>query len=628
MGTRHVRPERRLPIGGELIHPGRVSLRVWAPDHRRVATILDGARHALRDDGDGYFSGEVEGRAGSLYGFLLDDDPKLYPDPASRFQPEGPHGLSAIVDPHVYMWHDAGWAGPTAGSEVIYELHLGTFTREGTWRSAGARLAALQDLGITIVQIMPVADFPGAFGWGYDGVGWFAPTRLYGEPDDMRQFVDRAHELGLAVTLDVVYNHVGPDGNYLGAYARPYFTDRHDNDWGEAFNFDGAGADGLRTHVLANVQYWIEEFHLDGLRLDATQQIHDASEDHVIAAIARGARQAAGPRRVFLLAENESQDTRLVRPADEGGYGLDAVYNDDYHHAARVRLTGSRDAYYADYAGTVEELLACVRRGFLFQGQFYPWQEQRRGTPALDLPLSQFVTFLENHDQVANSGTGARLSQLAQPGQLRALTALTLLAPSIPLIFQGQEFGSDRPFLYFADMPEPLASQVADGRRGFLSQFVRIDVSSVPLPSDPATFDACRLDPEANPLRARVFLALHRDLLGLRRALLRAPVPQVEGATLSPHLLLLRYAAAGREDRLLVVNLGADADIMRCAEPLVAPPINRGWAIEWSSEASSYGGSGTPPLEPTRWLISGCAAVLLAATAPPSKTAVRRTGKP
>jgi maltooligosyltrehalose trehalohydrolase len=621
MPAEHIAINRRLAIGAEVVSPGRASVRVWAPDRGRITVVIDGEPTPLAREPTGYFSAEAAAAAGARYGFRLDGEEKIYPDPASRFQPDGPHELSEIVDPSAYAWQDAAWPGLPSDGHVLYELHVGTFTREGTWQAAAARLPALVDLGVTIVQVMPVADFPGRFGWGYDGVGWFAPTRLYGRPDDFRRFVDRAHALGLGVTLDVVYNHIGPDGNYLGAFTRQYFTDRHENDWGEGLNFDGPGAEGLRTHVVENARYWIEEYHLDGLRLDATQSIHDASEDHILAALARSARQAAGARRIFLLAENEPQETRLVRAPADGGYGLDALYHDDYHHTARVRLTGVREAYYSDYRGAAEELLAALRRGFLFQGQQYPWQSNRRGTPALDCPPGAFVTFLENHDQVANSATGERLSQLAHPGQLRALTALTLLGPSTPLLFQGQEFGSERPFRFFADFPEPLASQVAEGRRGFLTQFRRIDRALVAAPADPATFEACRLDPDERPARAARFLALHRDLLRLRRDLFASGFAGIDGATLSTDLLLVRYRRSTGDDRLLVVNLGTDTDIAPCAEPLVAPPAGHDWRIEWSSEAPAYGGGGTPPLEPARWLMPGFAAVLLAARPTAAETA-------
>ena len=434
---------RRYAVGAEIEPHGRVSLRLWAPRRTRVAVVMDGRATVLDRDGDGWFSAVVDGRAGSTYGFFLDDEERLYPDPASRFQPDGPHGLSQVVDPSSYVWRDADWPGISLEGQVFYELHVGTFTAEGTWAGAAHRLDRLRALGITTIQLMPIADFAGDFGWGYDGVNWFAPTRLYGRPDDLRAFVDAAHARGLGVILDAVYNHLGPDGNYLASFASEYFTDRYGNDWGQALNFDGPGAQATREFVLANVEHWIREYHLDGFRLDATQQIFDSSPDHLLAALARRARAAAGGRRLVITGENERQDARLVQPAASGGYGLDAVYNDDFHHSARVALTSVREAYYSDFRGTSQELLSAAKRGFLFQGQRYAWQGKRRGTAALDLAPHQFVHFLENHDQVANSAAGLRLCELSAPGELRALTALLLLGPATPLSVSRSGVGID-----------------------------------------------------------------------------------------------------------------------------------------------------------------------------------------
>src|SRR5437016_6215138 len=302
---------------------------------------------------------------------------------------------------------------------------------------------------------MPVADFPGRFGWGYDGVDLFAPTRLYGRPDDFRSFVDRAHALGIAVILDVVYNHLGPDGNYLKGFSEGYFTDRYQNEWGEAVNFDGPDAGPVREFFIANAGYWIDEYHLDGLRLDATQTIFDASDEHILAAIARRVRQAGPGRTTFVVAENDRQESRLARPPARGGYGLDAVWNDDFHHSAMVALTGRREFYYRDYRGRASEFVAAARHGFLYQGQ-----GTRRGSPAFDLAAECFVVFLQNHDQIAHSGAGLRLHALTSPGRWRAMTAFFLLMPGVPMLFQGQEFAASSPFLFFADHQPPLADAV------------------------------------------------------------------------------------------------------------------------------------------------------------------------
>jgi maltooligosyltrehalose trehalohydrolase len=607
---------RRFAIGAEPLGSSLVSFRVWAPDHESLQLVVDDRTHEMQADGDGYFRADVPAQAGSRYGFRLDrEDERLYPDPASRFQPDGPHGLSAVVDPDGFRWRDAGWRGVRLPGQVIYELHIGTFTEEGTFRSAIDRLERLRDLGVTLLQVMPVADFPGVFGWGYDGVNWFAPTRLYGVPDDLRRFVDAAHALGLGVLLDVVYNHLGPSGNYLSRFARDYFTDRHTTDWGAGLDVDGPRARHVRELVLANVEYWVREFHVDGFRLDATHAIQDDSEEHLLAELATRARAATEGRDVLIFAENDVQHSRLLRPGAEGGHGLDALYSEDFQHTARVALTGQREAYYSGYTGLAGELLAAARWGFLFQGQYDSWRGEPRGMPALDLAPERFICCLENHDQVANASTGQRLPDLAGPGQLRALTALLLLGPCTPMLFQGQEEGTTRPFLYFADHEPDLAALVGEGRERFLSQFTRCadpeTRAARPDPSARATFDRSKLAPDETP-RARAYWRLHRDLLRLRRddPGLSTLGARWEGATLDDHRLVLRVMSHSGDDRLLVVNLAADVDLARATHPLVAPPIGARWGLLWSSESIAYGGAGTPPLDAHRWLAPGHAAVV------------------
>jgi maltooligosyltrehalose trehalohydrolase len=411
--ARTTNTRRRLPIGAELTGPDGVSFRVWAPAAKQVDVMIEaegGARaHALQAEGGGYFSGAIEGvGAGARYRLRLDGG-EAYPDPASRLQPEGPHGPSQVVDPYAFTWTDHAWPGLKPQGQVLYELHVGTFTREGTYAAAQQHLPHLKDLGITCIELMPVNEFNGPFGWGYDGVNLFAPTRLYGSPDELRAFVDRAHALGLGVILDVVYNHFGPSGNYLSKFSPHYTTGRHTNEWGDAINFDGEMNAPVREFFTCNAAYWISEFHFDGLRLDATQAIHDTSRTHVIAELARAARKAAGKRSVYLTGENEPQHARLLRPAETGGCGLDALWNDDFHHSATVAATGQSEAYYSETRGTPQELISAIKWGFLYQGQWYAWQKQRRGAPAFDLPARSFITFLQNHPQVANRGRGLRL---------------------------------------------------------------------------------------------------------------------------------------------------------------------------------------------------------------------------
>jgi maltooligosyltrehalose trehalohydrolase len=571
---------------------------------------------------DGYYSALVtEAATGDRYWFLLDDSSDRLPDPVSRFQPEGPHGPSQIIDPSKYEWRDNDWRGLRLAGQVAYELHLGTFTPEGTWASAAGQLKELAELGITLVEVMPVAAFPGRFNWGYDGVDLFAPTHLYGTPDDMRRFVDQAHRLGIGVILDVVYNHIGPDGNYLKRFSDDYFTHLHETDWGEAINYYGPHCGPVREFFIHNAGYWIDEFHLDGLRLDATQNIYDESADHVIAALTRHARSKAKGRSIVIVAENEPQEAKLVRPPEKGGYGLDGVWNDDFHHAALVALRERNEAYYSDYQGTASELLAAVKYGYLYQGQWSQWQEKRRGTPARDVPPWAFVTFLENHDQVSNSLSGQRVHQLTHPGRYRALTALLLLGPGTPMLFQGQEFGASSPFLFFADHHAELAPLVHKGRREFLSQFPSLadeaSQAAIPDPADEANFRRSCLDLSERERHEPTY-RFHKDLLRLRR---EEPVLKprdqrwYDGAVIGGgHLLVLRYFADNeRDDRLLLVNLGTDVPLCPLAEPLIAAAEGMHWTIRWSSEDLIYGGSGTPDLATSGdWRPLGEAALWLA----------------
>ncbi len=612
-----------------------VRFRVWAPTRRTVDLILDDGQppRSLNPEEGGYWSLFVAGiAAGARYMYRLDGDGPDVPDPASRFLPDGPHGASEVIDPASFRWTDVKWTGLPLHGQVIYELHVGTWSPEGTWDGAIAKLPALKELGITVIELMPVAEFPGRFGWGYDGVGWFAPYHRYGRPDQFRKFVDEAHRHGIGVILDVVYNHLGPDGNHLARFS-PFYFSQQSNAWGRGMNFDGEQADGVRRLVIDNAAQWIHEYHLDGLRLDATQDIRDSSDEHIIAAIARECRAVAGGRRLLLIGENEPQDTNLLRGAAFGGLGLDALWNDDFHHSAVVALTGRRQAYYSDYHGTANEWLSCAKHGFLFQGQRSGWQKHRRGRSTRGLPMASFVAFLENHDQVANSLWGTRLWKNSNPGCHRAMTALLLLGPWTPLLFQGQEWNAASPFHYFADHGPELAALVRDGRKGFMAQFpgCASDTGADVLldPAAPETFERSRLDwdERSHPDHQRALL-LHRDLIALRRhdpTLAAAPATGVslEIASLGPQCGIIRYfvdgavAGAGPLDRLLIVNLGANLDLPCAVEPLLAPPDKPShacWRIMWSSEDHTYGGSGCaePESEEQGWRIPGSAAVLLA----------------
>ena len=619
---RVIRRRRRLEVGAEVIPGEGVHFRVWAPGRRSVTVVLEGGPGspnpvALTSSAGGYFEGLVAGAGpGTVYRYRLDEEGP-HADPASRFQPEGPHGPSRVVDPGGFAWSDGGWSGPSLEDAVFYEIHVGTFTPEGTWDAAIGHLPALAKLGVTVLEVMPVADFPGRFGWSYDGVNLYAPCRLYGEPDAMRRFVDRAHAEGLAVILDVNYNHLGPEGNFLPRFAPAYFSDRHKTEWGPALNFDGEGSGPVRSYILGNAGYWVEEFHVDGLRIDAVQGFFDSSEEHILAAIARRVREAADGRRTLVVGEDEPQEARTIRPVAQGGHGLDALWVDDFHHAAMVAATGRREGYYADYRGTPQEFISACRRGFLWQGQWDARQGKRRGTSTAGIDRPRFVFYLQNHDQIANSARGERFHRLTGPGQYRALTALLLLGSGTPYLFQGQEFASSSPFLYFGDLEPKIADKMHEGRKSFLGQFASLGTpemkARVPRPDDPATFARCRLDHSERQRHSEAY-ALHEDLLRLRRE--HGPFRSaVDGATLGLETFVLRFSDASGDVRLLVVNLGPDFLLDPPAEPLLAPPSEgASWALLWSSEDPRYGGGGVPPMAfegDDAWQIPGRSATVL-----------------
>ncbi|HEY1771013.1 MAG TPA: malto-oligosyltrehalose trehalohydrolase [Chthoniobacterales bacterium] len=631
-------PSRRLPIGAEPVAGGQTNFRLWAPKARRVEIVLEEsaepeagrAFHPMTAEPGGYFSGVAEAGAGSFYRFRVDGGEHFHPDPASRYQPGGPHRSSQVVDPTVFSWSDNAWPGVMLKGQVIYEMHVGTFTREGTWAAAAAQLPELARLGVSLVEMMPIADFPGQFGWGYDGVDLFAPCRLYGRPDDLRRFVDAAHASGIGVILDVVYNHLGPEGNYVRVFSDDYFSAEEETEWGEALNFDGRNSGPVREYFISNARYWIEEFHFDGFRFDATQSIFDRSPEHILAAIATAAREAAGPRAIVLLAENEPQETRLARPQSAGGYGLDALWNDDFHHAAIVALTGRTQAYYTDYRGAPQEFISAVKRGYLYQGQRYSWQTKRRGTSTRGLAPEAFVAFIENHDQVANSGDGERIRLATSPGRYRALTALLLLAPWTPMLFQGQEFGATTPFLYFADLSGELREKIRDGRHEFLRQFPAFATAEVQAqladPGKRETFERSKLDFSERGKFPRI-TALFRDLISLRRGdavFSRQEAGAVDGAVLGAQAFVLRFFdSLGENDRLLIVNLGPAFALEVAPEPLLAPVAAGGsWEALWSSESPKYGGPGAVALDtPAGWKIPAEAAVALQPGAPLLETA-------
>lgn len=572
--------------------------RVRATRAARVTLVLEtgaaAGEHAMRREAGSAFQLYVAGaRPGDLYRFKLDDGPPL-PDPASRFQPRGVHGPSEIVDPAAFTWTDERWPGIDPDRAVIYELHVGTFTPEGTFAAAAARLPYLRDLGVTVVELMPVADFAGSRNWGYDGVALFAPARCYGRPDDLRRLVDAAHRSGLAVMLDVVYNHLGPDGAYMSTFVPEFFTPRHRSPWGDGVNVDGPGSDLVRRFFIENACHWVAEYHVDGLRLDATHAIADDSPTHIVSEIARAARQAT-PRRVMIVAEDHRNDARLLRAPQEGGWELDGVWADDFHHIMRRILAGDREGYYEDFEASVPDLVDTIQRGWFYTGQHSRHLGTARGTDPAGVPRRACVICLQNHDQIGNRAFGDRLHHEVSLAAYRAAAAVLLLAPETPLLFMGQEWAASTPFRYFTDHTPELGSAVVRGRR---REFARFSAFSdpgarerIPSPQDPDSFTASRLKwQERDAESHRGCLRLHQRLLELRElALLAAPTARqgVTAAVVDEDTLALRCREAGREF-LLVARLRGSGS----AEVPALPAHGR---VLLTTEDPEFAPDGRPP---------------------------------
>jgi maltooligosyltrehalose trehalohydrolase len=512
--------EPAVPRLGAFFEGDRIRFQTWAPERRRASVVLfdDHGRAgviAMDPEPGGFFSATLPVTNGlRRYRISLDDDGP-FPDPWSRSQPEGVHGPSEVVDAS-FAWSDHGWPGVALEDLCILELHVGAATPEGTFDALVPRLAGLAALGVTAIELMPVASFPGRWNWGYDGVSLFAPAAVYGGPHGLRRLVDAAHAAGLGVMLDVVYNHLGPDGSYLGAFSRRAFTDRHPTPWGAGLDLDLAP---VRELLLANAEMWIRDYHADGLRLDATDTLADDRAPHVLEEIAARARAAGPGRRVLVIAEDDRNDARLLRPALQGGYGLDAVWAGDFHHAARRAITGDHEGYFADFSGTTEELARALDRGWIFEGQPSFRTGRPRGTPAAEVAPARIVQFLQNHDQVGNRAFGDRLGPSAGAAAFRALTALLLLSPYTPLLFMGEEWDASTPFQFFTDHHAELGEQVRAGRRREYAAFASFAGADLPDPQDEATFRRSKLDEaeRAEPEHAGALL-LHRELLALRRS--------------------------------------------------------------------------------------------------------------
>jgi maltooligosyltrehalose trehalohydrolase len=494
--------ERRL--GAHPLPDGRAEFRVWAPTPREVTLRVSGSDRAMEDAGFGVYEAVVEAAAGADYVFVLDGEEK--PDPASRWQPDGLRGPSRLLDTGAFEWTDGEWVPPAVHDLVLYELHVGTFTAEGTFEAVIPHLRGLRELGITAIELMPVGEFPGRHGWGYDGVYLSAAQSSYGGPLGLQKLVDAAHNEGLAVLLDVVYNHVGASGTQaLTAYG-PYFTSHYETPWGDAINFDDAHSGAVREWVLQSAEQWVRDFNLDGLRLDAVHAIKDGSPEHLVAAIARRTEPA------FVIAESGLNDPQVMRDVMRGGWGCDAAWADDFHHALRVLLTGDREGYYAEF-GALADLAKAFHRPHVHDGTYSTFRHRRFGAKADDVPAERFVVFSANHDQVGNRAFGDRL-----PVEARPLAALcTLLSPFTPMLFQGEEHGEDAPFQFFSDhIDESIATATREGRRREFAAFAEFRGREVPDPQDPATFEASKLTRTGEPEGLR---DLYAELLRVRRDL-------------------------------------------------------------------------------------------------------------
>jgi maltooligosyltrehalose trehalohydrolase len=589
---------------------GSTRFNVWAPNAStvEVAATDGGERRTfpLSRAADGVHSGTVpDVPAGTDYSYRLDGGPDR-PDPVSRWRPFGVHGPTRVVDPAAFRWTDAAWRGLEIADLVIYELHVGTFTRAGTFDGVIERLSSLRDLGVTAIEIMPVSEFPGGRNWGYDGVSPFAVQSTYGGPDGLKRLVDAAHRAGLAVLLDVVYNHLGPEGNYLREFG-PYFSDRYRTAWGEGLNLDGPDSDEVRRYVVDNAVYWVTEYHLDGLRLDAVDRVVDLSPVHIaeeLGAAVHAQGEALGSRKL-VIAEIDTNDPTWVRPRQMGGYGLDGHWSDDFHHAVHVALTGERDGYYADFAGrgAVAKVLA---ERYVNDGGYSPHRRRRHGRPAVDVPADRFVVAIQNHDQTGNRARGERLATLVSPPALRLAAALLLLSPYVPLLFMGEEHGETNPFLYFVSHGDPALVEAV--RRGRQEEFASFGwAGEVPDPQAEETFEASCPDWErASSGDGARLLALYRDLLRTRRT---EPALRPAASTVGVRNEEAAGWVAVRYDREETV---LEAVFNLSPEPRTVPPAGAGsWSLALSTDAPEYGGRGGAAIAGREIRLPGHTAVLL-----------------
>lgn len=550
---------------GPILRSTETEFRFWSPQSQTVQLVIEGdAPVEMEPVKDGWFSCTVVGAgAGTRYAFLLPDGLQV-PDPGSRFQPDDVHGVSEVIDHSAYRWRARSWKGRPVEELVFYEMHIGAFTAEGTFKAAIDKLDHLAGLGITALQIMPIADFPGSYGWGYDGVMPYAPESSYGRPDDLMALIDAAHERGLCVFLDVVYNHFGPDGNYLPAYA-PIFTDHHKTPWGNGINFDAEHSEAVRSFMIENAIYWVRDFRFDGLRLDAVHAIKDDSEEHLLKALARRVRAEAGDRHVHLVVENENNDSDLLeRDADGRPMYFTAQWNDDIHHVLHIAGTGETFGYYKDFADDPAKLGKALAEGFVYQGEMMEYRGEARGKPSAHLPPTAFISFMQNHDQIGNRALGDRMIASQPLDRMKALAVCYLLSPQLPMLFMGEEFGAKQPFPFFCDFNEELNEKVRKGRREELSRLPGFDADDLPDPTARDTFEMAKLDwTELSSSVSREIAAFYRNILNVRH---RIVVPLLASGSTAPaayenhgSAVLVRWDFGARQ-LTLMANL-ADEDV-------------------------------------------------------------------
>ena len=553
---------------------GETLFRVWAPNAGRLDVVFNDRALAMKRDDDGYFEAAAPAPAGTTYRIRLDGG-DAFPDPASRFQPDGVHGPSEVVDPAAYPWSDAAWSGIPQDDLVFYELHVGTFSPEGTFDGVRQRLAYLQDLGVTAIELMPVADFPGRWNWGYDHAALYAPSRAYGRPNELRRLVDEAHNLGMAVFLDVIYNHLGPDGAYVAAFA-PMFTEKHHTPWGNAINLDDVHSEGVRSFFIDNALHWLREYHIDGLRLDATHAIVDDSDAHFLKELTQAVETIdIGPRR-YLIAEDSRNLNHIIRSTADGGYGLDGVWTDDFHHQIRHLTAGDSDGYYVDFVGmAAPELATTIESGWFYQGQPSRHTGKPRGTDASSIRPDQCVVCIQNHDQVGNRPRGDRIHHEIPLPVYRAASALLLFVPELPLLFMGQEWAASTPFQFFTDHEPELGRLVTEGRKKEFEGFSGFR-GEVPDPQDPSTFSRSRLNwAEQNEEVHGGMLNLYRELLYERKRL-SSPA---NAEAIGPDALRVR-----RGDRVLLVAFAGGATF-----------TTSGGRVVLYTEEKRFGGDGEAP---------------------------------